>query len=367
MRLPCRYFDGRTSNPWSATAAIDQGGLRIVGDGVDRLVAAAALRFAPATALGPARIAFADGGLCEFDDRIAADKLFAVLGHRRSRVDRLSSRTSHAIGIVVAFVAVIVACYLWVLPWAADAAVAHAPRAWDVALGDRVLETLDRQRFLEPTLLPTARQQAIRARFAALRWPVDADGTPVVERPLQFRRLGAPNAFALPGGTIVVTDELIALVDRTADDDQRYDPDAALATILAHEAGHVVHRDVMRQLVRGALTSALATWYLGDVSSAVAVLVGGVGAMKYSRSAEHAADLYAIDTMRVNGRSTHSAAVAFRRLAAWEPLAVAHPSRNGSSDSGTASRRGPRQRIPEYLGTHPATDDRIALFDDAAR
>ena len=80
---------------------------------------------------------------------------------------------------------------------------------------------------MEPTKLPQADQQRIRDNFAALRRPDD----PGHHYQILFRkggRLGA-NAVALPGGTIVVTDELVKLIGTGA----------GMMGVLAHEAGHV--------------------------------------------------------------------------------------------------------------------------------
>ena len=341
--VDCRYFDGRTSRAWPATIDVDGEALRVTGEGVDRTVERRSLSFAPAIGRGPARIAFGDGSLCEIDDRDAAASLFASLGHREGLADRLASRTGRVVAVTVAFIVVMGALYRWGIPWIADAIVDRAPTSWDHALGDGILETLDRRRFFQPSTLPQAQRDRIAQRFDALTWPADG-----AQRQLVFRKLGVPNALALPGGTIVLTDEIVALAD--GDDD-------AIATVLAHEVGHVAHRDVLRQLTRSTITSALASWYLGDVSNAAAVAAGSIGTLSYSRAAEHRADLYAIDVMRANGRSTRGAATLFRRLQAWEPP------RKGDDGAKDEKPKRDRLRVPEYLATHPDTDDRIRLFD----
>jgi Zn-dependent protease with chaperone function len=383
--LVCRYFDGRSSRAHAATAAsCDPAGssLHIVADGIDRVVEASEMRFAPATGRGPARIAFASGGLCEFDDHAAAEALFTQLGYRKSHADRLSSRTSHAVMIALAFVVVLAVLYRWGIPWAADEIVVHAPRKWDEALGDGVLKTLDDRHVFRPTGLSQEHRDRIVKRFDALKLPLDSS-----HRVIEFRRLGVPNALALPGNIIVVTDEIVV----TAPDDD------ALMTVLAHEVGHIDHRDAMRQLVRSAMSSMIAAWYIGDVSNAVAVVAGGFGTLTYSRDAEHRADLYAVDAMKANGISTKSAAELFRRLEAWAPPRVekakhgdkaeradeadgdssktAPPSKppEVSSDADKSAKNADRKpesakrfrfEILEYLSTHPATEDRIKLFEN---
>ncbi len=349
----CRYFDGQASRPRPATVTKREGGIQIVGDGVDRSVPPSDWRFAPATDRGPARLSFASGGLCEFDDRVAADALFAELGFRKPHADRLASRTSYAIGIAVAFVVVMAVIYQWGVPWASDAIVTHLPRAWDHALGDKLLTTLDARGLFRPTGLSEEQRDRILDRYTSLRM---ADGRFDARWPkteIVFRRLGAPNALALPGDIIVVGDELVVLA---GDDD-------AVMTVLAHETGHLEHRDAMRQLVRSTMTSVIAAWYIGDVSNAAALIAGGIGSLRYSREAEHGADLYALDMMKANGISTRSAAELFRRLQVWTPAPQAADASGKSMANDRDRRHIALPRIPEYLSTHPATEDRVELFE----
>ena len=359
--LPCRYFDGVSSRPWPASVGMEDAGLRIVGDGVDRRFAADEPGFSPATDRGPARITLPDGGLCEIDDRAAADSLFASLGYRRPRADRLTSRTSHAVAITLAFIGAMAVIYVWGVPLAADIAVRWAPHRWDQALGEQVMNAFDERHVFRPTTLSQARQDRLLQRFDALRLPGDASSSapPVSHADLRlaFRRLGVPNAFALPGNRIVVTDEIVALAGE--DDD-------ALLTVLAHEVGHVEHRDAMRQLARSTLTSVIAAWYFGDVSNAAAAVAGGIGTMHYSRDAEHRADLYALKTMQLNGIETRSAADLFRRLETWRPAAPKTSEGGGGKNDGVDTPIRKRLRLPEYLSTHPATDDRVRLFESGA-
>lgn len=348
--IACRYFDGATSRPWPVSAEAVGAALHVVGEDLDRTVEPAALSFSPATDRGPARIVFADGALCEFDDRDAARVLFEQLGHRPAATDRLVSNTRRVVAVTVAFIAVMAAIWQWGIPLVSDLIVERAPQRWNDAMGDGILQTLDERRFFRPTGLSPAVRDRVFDRFRTLK---PLPGAPDVQ--IVFRKLGSPNALALPGGTIVVSDELVLLA--RGDDD-------ALATVLAHEVGHEAHRDALRQLVRSTITSALAAWYFGDVSSTVAVAAGGIGTLTYSRDAEHEADLYALRTMRANGVSTKPAADLFRRLETWQPPLRRRPADEVLKDDGTSSAgKAARLRIPEYLSTHPDTGGRIELFE----
>ena len=100
------------------------------------------------------------------------------------------------------------------------------------------------------------------------------------------------NAFALPGGTVVMTDAIVqAAADKGISDD-------ALVGVLAHEIGHVVHRHGMRMVVeQGVLNMGLGL-ALGDVSGVVSTGATLLTSRAYSRSHEREADCYAIALMR---------------------------------------------------------------------
>ncbi len=348
--IACRYFDGSSSHAWPISVETVGTALRLVGEDLDRTVENTALSFSPSTDRGPARIVFADGALCEIDDREAAAALFTQLGHRPAATDRLVSNTRRVLLVTVVFIGVMAALYRWGIPWVADRLVERAPQSWDDAMGDGILTTLDQRRFFRPSALQPAVRDHVIDRFSRLRRPPGAPDLQIV-----FRQFGSPNAIALPGGVIVVTDEMVTVAG--GDDD-------ALATVLAHEVGHEVHRDALRQLARSTITSALAAWYLGDVSSTAAIAAGSIGTLTYTRGAEHEADLYAVQMMRLNGISTKPAAALFRKLEIWEPPRRRRPADEILNEDGkAAARKAPRLQVPEYLSTHPDTDGRIALFE----
>src|SRR5690606_15157282 len=100
---------------------------------------------------------------------------------------------------------------------------------------------------LEPSRLAPERQAALRARFEALVAHMPALPARYAHYAprytLDFRRGLGANAFALPGGAIVVTDGLVEAARAAGLQDD------AIAGVLAHEIGHVAHRHTTRMLV----------------------------------------------------------------------------------------------------------------------
>jgi len=133
---------------------------------------------------------------------------------------------------------------------------------------------------------------------------------------------GVPNAFALPGGKVYVLSKLL---------DKAESPDE-LAGVLAHEFGHVAHRDGMRRLIKDGSTSFVIGLLFGDVTGASVVLTTGKSLLSaaYSRDVEASADLFAQDVMLKLGRSPKALGTLMVRILGADdhnPLAIfaSHP------------------------------------------
>ena len=144
----------------------------------------------------------------------------------RGLVHWLESRWQVALGSVAGVVIITVAFLVWGVPAIANWAAGVMPASMDRAIGAGSLEVLDRVAF-EKSNLPKARQRELKAMFTHMTAPLD-DGH---DYELELRDgggLGA-NAFALPSGIVVMTDQLVEL---SKSDDE-------LRAVLAHEIGHV--------------------------------------------------------------------------------------------------------------------------------
>jgi Zn-dependent protease with chaperone function len=104
-----------------------------------------------------------------------------------------------------------------------------------------------------------------------------------------------PNALALPGGRVYMLDGLL----------QKANSPDEIAAIIAHELGHVKHRDNVRRVLQTGGTSFLFGLLFGDISGAGAVIFASRQMLdaSYSRDSEHDADTFAVDVMHRLGRS----------------------------------------------------------------
>jgi Zn-dependent protease with chaperone function len=286
----------------------------------------------------PRRLNFPDGSSFETRDNDAIDRLLLPYRERAGGlVHELERFRPRLILFVVLVIGFAFAIYRFAVPALVEVAVLATPPIVPELMSKSVLASLDGAVF-EPTGLPIDKQKALTEGFQKLTalTPRGLSALNTVEHPaytLNFRKGGAigPNALALPDGTVVVTDELVALANN----------DELVLGVLAHEIGHVEHEHSLRQLYRAAGVTALIMLIGGDIGSgAEDVLVQGSAliTLSYSRSAEAEADRSSVELMFKAGHDPKAIAQFFSLL------------RDKLDDKDER----------DFLSTHPATPERIA-------
>lgn len=253
-----------------------------------------ALDVSPRVGSIPRRVEFPDGSLFETADNDAIDRLLHVNGRKRVGLvyglERFHPRLLIFV-IAVFFLSGLV--YRYALPVLVEIAVAVTPPVLPRLMSISTLETLDRTMLAE-SKLDEATRGAISAGFARIA-AQSARGASAYT--LNFREGGAigPNAFALPDGTLIITDELVELAGGDTE---------MLIGVLAHEVGHVELEHSLRQIYRAAGMAGLIMLIAGDVGDSVEDLLvqgGGLVALSYSRAAETAADRHSVELMEKAG------------------------------------------------------------------
>jgi Zn-dependent protease with chaperone function len=387
------YFDGRSTRAHPVEVTVVQDFVHITGDSVRRIEVLRALRFTVAYAHAPSRVDLPDGASLEVSDAAGFLSLRMASGQAPSRVERLESSLRYAVVALFVILLAGVSAYIWGIPIAADLIVEHAPRSIDARVARGSLEQLQQLGWIGAEEPLTPREVTLSGRFAALADPI---GVPYH---LVFRTFkGGPNAFALPDGTILISKEIEGLSDN----------DDAVLFVMCHELGHLRYRHGMKSLARATMTSVIMMWYVGDVSSAVALATAGVANLSYSRSAESEADHFSSQLLHQHGLSTKPAAELFRQMEAYVPpkgeglfpdwtkkLPGARKDEDKKPDAGGEDKKpdaggedkkadaggddnnakgagvekqsrkpGQRPKIPTYLSTHPATADRIKMLEE---
>src|SRR5262249_5372781 len=152
---------------------------------------------------------------------------------------------------------------------------------------------------------------------------------------LLFRRGGfvGANAFALPDGRVVMTDELWQLVKN----------DEEIEGVFAHEMAHVDHAHGLQRMYQASLLPAALALLTGDpsqFSQVATVLPGILIESSYSRAFEQQADDDAAATLKRMGASPTHLADLLKRL--------------------EAKQCGKTGCVPSWIGSHPDTASRAA-------
>lgn len=334
------YFDGLSARAHRVSMRLHQDMLQLTGPELFRQIAINKVQWSERTRHGIRNAHFMDGGSIQsldnghWDDWLKSHQLGETMVVRAQQSWRW---TALATGVLLL---VAVLGYWWGLPMAARALTPLIPVSVDQEIGQRTLQAMDEQ-WLHPSQLGEPVQAHWRQKFdhatqqGLLREAMATTSLPPGVR-LYFRHAAiGPNAFALPDGSIVVTDELIALLQ---------DREDVILGILGHEMGHIQLRHGLRTLIQTGLLGVVSSAAFGDFSTWLAGAPALLGHLAYSRDLEREADDVAIAFMQRNHIKPSEMAVFFQRLKAKQP---------SGQDLGIA------------FSSHPADAERIARFKAA--
>jgi len=215
--------------------------------------------------------------------------------------------------LAAATVFVVLRAPQWIAP--------YIPYSWEERLGDAMIGDFGGRLCETP---------ASRAAIARLQAQLGDD---VRIRRIDVANIDMVNAVALPGGRILLFNGLLK---------EARSPDE-VAGVLAHEIGHVRHRDTLTALVRQLGLSVVLGGFNGQVGSAV----NGLLALSYSRDAERAADAYSIGRLRASDISPLPTAAFFDRI--------------GKLSGGERM-----ERATSWMASHPVSAERKAAFTRSA-
>lgn len=223
------------------------------------------------------------------------------------------------------------------LPWVGVSLASTVPPEWEANLGRQVSLSM---------APPAIRSKDAAATELLKRMSTDLEAH--LERGREYTyevalaRAPEVNAFAAPGGSIVVYCGLVETMDS---------PDL-LAAVVAHEMQHVALRHSTRSIFRSFALEAVIALMLGDVSGGLAEAAGHLGQLKYMREDEEEADREGLLLLARAGFDPGAMTSMLRRLEAA-----------GTSGSEAltwlSSHPAPAQRIRrlESLPLPPATGD----------
>jgi predicted Zn-dependent protease len=327
-----QHYDGVTSRPRCVHVELTSDGLRWWSDDGDRSTwPYVALRVVQGRWPGqPVRLQHGREAIVVADVRILAALTTAAPGAGfrpalgRGALFGRASASLVGVGVLVAgFVQ-------WGNPAIASLLAPHVPVAWEEKLGQLVV---DRLAPVEQRCTTPARLTQVQRVVAAL---AAAQPSPYTYKVI-IQRSDEINAFAAPGGYIVINE---ALLNRTENAEE-------LAGVLAHEVQHIHRRHVTRHLLQGLGAQAVASVVMGDTGMGTLALV--LGMLHYGQDLETEADREGMRLMQA---------------AKLDPQAMVRTYREHLSDDEAEADSGP---WPAWLSTHPQMADRVNRLEALAK
>ena len=253
-------------------------------------------------------------------------------------LERFSIRRALLLAVLVVSA---LALYRVMLSTASGVIVAGLPHSLEREIGENAYLALKSTVFTE-TELPDSVRSRLTGRASALSEHMALPDPPEIH--FHSSRFLGPNALAFPGGPIVVTDELVNLLD----------DDGELLAVIAHELAHVRERHSLRQIVDTVGMTAIAAILFGAdeslIEEATAILINA-RILRNSRGHEKEADLIALVAIRNLGMDEMNLHSAISKLIGY--------SCNGDPVGADLAECLEGDVFPDWLSTHPSGAERL--------
>lgn len=229
-----------------------------------------------------------------------------------------SRRRSALLKVATAMMLLLALAYFFLLPWLATLLAGRFPLSYERSLGDEMYNAMKGSFEVD-----AARTRQLNAFFRQLEIPSRYPVTITVVRSKEA------NAFAIPGGHIVVYDKILNGLSSYPE----------VAALLAHEFVHVENRHSLKSLFRQLSSSLFLSLLIGDAGAVTSVLAANADNLKslsYSRRLEKEADERGLALLAERGIDCHGFVRLFQLLK--------------KENAETAS---------EWISSHPNLDNRI--------
>ena len=279
-----------------------------------------------------------NGSLFIADDQLTANHskfLTSTTEGWLSAFDQLGLKT---LTILLAIIVILILGYRYALITFSPAIVKLFPYEWEKQIGKATFDSLNRT-LLDETELPTQRVNTLKQRAKNILNQANVHSYPSIEF-MKSDIIGA-NALALPGGPIIVTDDLVKLLK----------DDELVLGVIAHEIAHIQERHSLHQIVEIVGLSSLA-WLIFGLDEGILEEVALVGinlwGLKKSRDFEKDSDLLALEFLENAGLKKKSFILAIEKLTEH----FCSKSKLDKSDCLTGVKSG-------WLATHPTGAERL--------
>lgn len=222
-----------------------------------------------------------------------------------------------ALSIIAGFLALF---YFVLIPLIMDFAADVFPRDAEIAIGEQLKEN-----FIQNEHIDSARTVNINKFYSNLKVNTDYKiNITVVKSEVK-------NAFALPGGEIVVFGAILDSMTSYSE----------LVALLGHEVGHIEKRHTLKMIFKNLSNYIIISAVFSDISGVLAVIVQNatmIEQLSYNREVEGESDEFGFEVLVNNKVNPEGMVMLFEQL-------------KDDKHSGG--------EVPEFLLTHPKLDNRI--------
>lgn len=289
-------------------------------------------------------INFVGGAYFRSNDRLPSELIDRYRSPTQKRISWLEKMSLPKAAVLLSLLILAGLTFRLVFYSIESIAVSVFPANWEERVGAQAYETLDYLIFSKTGM---SQEHQTRMRVNAQRMADAAGLSRRVEIFFHDSAFLGPNALAFPGGPIVVTGDLVELLD----DEQE------IMAVIAHELAHVELRHSLRQAINVAGLSILAFVLFGADESAIeelaAVVVGAV-TLANSRDFEREADLAALDYLVAGGIAPVNMLNVIKKLSEY------YCSRSADDQYLNCE-----SEASSWFSTHPSGVERIGYLEEA--
>jgi Zn-dependent protease with chaperone function len=232
------------------------------------------------------------------------------------------NRSFRTIALVLLLIVLAIGGFLfWFIPYLTTKVIDYIPRDQEISIGRQL-----KQAYLAQEHIDSGNTVLVNKFYHQLNLPTDY--------PIHITvvKSDVVNAFALPGGEIVIYTALLDKMNKYPE----------LVALIGHEVGHVQHRHSLKDLVKNTSGFLILSWVFQDFGSLSTLLterVNQLSQLSYSRDAETESDVFGFEVLQNNKCDTEGMVALFETLQ--------------EASEGTS-------KAPEFLQTHPDIENRIA-------
>lgn len=220
----------------------------------------------------------------------------------------------------------------------------EVPIKWEVKAGDKLFETLKKQYdVVEDSVISEKLDSIFKPLIAAVN-------TPEIDYKFYVCTDPSLNAFALPGGHIVINYGTIMKIERIEE----------LYGVIGHELGHVTQRHHIRGLIGNLGTFLIFQGFLGDEAGLLGTIgesAGHLESLFYSRQFERESDEVGFSYLTEAGIDPHGMVEFFERIKKeYEPEEEKKEEEDETSETVEA--------LSSFVSTHPGVEERIEYLNN---